>query len=198
VTHALQDLIIWDNFREGNKEALEIIYEDNYSPLYYYALKFTNDKDLIKDLIQELFVELIDSGKKLARTDNVRVYLLKALRNKLLFQIAKKVKQQSRLPDHAEFNLLDSIETQLIKKEIDEDIQIRITSAVKKLSPKQQEIIYLRFYNDMPYPEIASLFDTKVQTVRNLLTRAISQLKEELENKNVSRKMILFVLSLPV
>lgn len=198
MTHALQDLIVWDNFREGNKEALEIIYEDNYSPLYHYALKFTKDKDLIKDQIQELFVELIDSGKKLARTDNIRVYLLKSLRNKLLFQIARKVKQQSRLPDHAEFNLLDSIETQLIKKEVTEDIQIRITSAVKKLSPKQQEIIYLRFYNDMPYPEIANLFDTKVQTVRNLLTRAISQLKEELENKNISKKMILFVLSLPV
>jgi RNA polymerase sigma factor (sigma-70 family) len=196
VSNALRDLVIWDNFREGNREALEIIYEDNYSPLFHYALKFTNDKDLIQDLIQELFVELINSGKKLAKTDNIRVYLLKALRNKILFQLARKVKRQSHFPDHKEFNLLDSIEAQLIKKEVDEDIQIRITSAVKKLSPKQQEVIYLRFYQDMPYPEIAGLFDVKVQTVRNLLTRAITQLKEELGDKNINKQMILFLLNL--
>jgi len=194
VTNTIKDLIVWDNFREGNQEALEIIYEDNYSPLVYYALKFTNDKELIKDLIQELFIELINSGKKLSRTDNIRVYLLKALRNKILSQLARKAKYQSQLPDHTEFNLLDSIEAQLIEKEVDEDIQIRITSAVKKLSPKQQEVIYLRFYHDMPYTEIAGLFDVKVQTVRNLLTRAITQLKEDLGK--INKQMILFLLNL--
>jgi len=194
VTTALKDLFIWDSFREGNSKALQLIYEDNYSPLFYYALKFTSDRNLIKDLIQELFVELINSGKKLSRTDNVRIYLLKALRNKILFQLAQKAKRQSRFPDVVEFNLLDSIEAQLIKKEIDEDIQTRITSAVKKLSPRQQEIIYLRFYRDVSYTEIADLFDVKIQTVRNLLTRAIAQLKEDLGK--VKKQMILFLLNL--
>lgn len=194
MTNTIKDLIIWDSFREGNSKALQLIYEDNYSPLFYYALKFTSDRNLIKDLIQELFVELINSGKKLSRTDNVRIYLLKALRNKILFQLAQKSKRQSRFPDAVEFNLLDSIEAQLIKKEIDEDIQTRITSAVKKLSPRQQEIIYLRFYRDVSYTEIADLFDVKIQTVRNLLTRAIAQLKEDLGK--VNKQMILFLLNL--
>ena len=194
MTTALKDLFIWDSFREGSTEALEIIYEENYSPLLYYALKFTNNRDLIKDLIQELFVELINSGEKLSRTDNIRAYLLKALRNKIHSQSARKAKRQSRFSDVVEFSLFDSIEAQLIKKEIDENIQIRITSAIKKLSPRQQEVIYLRFYHDMPYAEIAGLFDVKVQTVRNLLTRAITQLKEDLGK--INKLMILFLLNL--
>jgi len=194
VTNTIKDMIIWDSFREGNSKALELIYEENYSPLFYYALKFTNDRDLIQDLIQELFVELINSGKKLSRTNNIRVYLLKALRNKIRFQLARTARRQSRPADYAEFNLLDSVEARLIKKETDETIQNRITSAVKKLSPKQQEVIYLRFYHDMPFTEIAGLFEVNVQTVRNLLTRAITQLKEELGK--INKQMILFLLNL--
>jgi len=192
VTNTIKDLIIWDSFREGNSKALELIYEENYSPLFYYALKFTKDQYLIKDLIQELFVELINSGEKLSRTDNIRVYLLKALRNKIRAQSARTAKRQSRLAGYAEFDLLDSVEARIIKKETDETIQNRITSAIKQLSPKQQEVIYLRFYHDMPFTEIAALFEVNIQTVRNLLTRAITQLKEYLGKTQI----ILFLLNL--
>lgn len=196
MTNAIKDLIIWDNFREGSRKALELVYEDNYSPLFHYALKFTNDRDLIKDLIQELFVELINSGKKLSRTDNIRIYLLKAMRYKIIFQLEQKVKHQASPGDYAEFSLVDSIEAQLIQKEFAEDIKNRITSSVRKLSSKQQEAIYLRFYNDIPYPEIASIFNIKIQTVRNLISRAIRQLKEDLENQNMSKQIILLIFNL--
>jgi len=175
---------------------LEIIYEENYSPMFLYAMKFTKDKDLIKDMIQELFIELIDSGKRLAKTDNIRFYLLKALRNKLLFQLEKKVKQETNSRNAIEFNLVDSIETQLIQKEVTDSVKRKITSAIQKLSAKQQEVIYLRFYHEMPYVEIADLYDVEIQTVRNLMTRAIKQLKEDLGNKQVSNQMILLMLNL--
>lgn len=198
MTKAIKELIIWDNFREGNKDALEVIYEDNYTPLYYYGMKFTKDKDLVKDVIQELFIELIDSGEKLARTDNIRAYLLKALRYKLFFLLTKKMKMKSDCSANAEFNLVESIENQLIREEVEQKTQILIISAIKKLTSKQQEVIYLRFYNDMPFQDIADLFDTKIQTVRNLISRAITQLKEDFERQNISREMIFLVLNLQV
>ena len=79
------------------------------------------------------------------------------------------------------FDLIDSIEIQLIKKETEEELQKRIIIAIKKLSIKQQEIIYLRFYNDLSYQEIAVLFDINLQTVRNLMSRSINSLKEDLQ-----------------
>jgi RNA polymerase sigma-70 factor (ECF subfamily) len=196
VTNDLKDQLIWDNFREGSTKALEIIYEENYSSMFLYAMKFTKDQDLIKDTIQELFIELINSGKRLTRTDNIRFYLLKALRNKLFFQMGKKMKLEANSRNLGEFNLLDSIEAELIQKEVTDSIRKKITSAVLKLSAKQQEVIYLRFYHEMPYDKIASLYDVKTQTVRNLLTRAIRQLKEDLGTKQVSDQMILLILQL--
>lgn len=196
MSESLRNRIIWDEFRKGSKEALETVYEDNYTSLYHYGMKFCHNNDLIKDLIQELFIELIDSGLRLASTDNIRFYLLKAMRNKLVKQLSENSKFTNTLEDSLEFNLVSSVESQLIKNETEEKVQNQILSAIKKLTVKQQEIIYLRFYRDLSFQEIAALFDVNIQTVRNLLNRAINSLKEDLRNKNLSKHLILFVLNL--
>ncbi len=194
----LKNQIIWDNFRNGSKEALESIYEDNYASLYHYGKKFSQDRDLIKDLIQELFIELIDSGSRLSKTDNIRFYLLKALRNKILKQLSGNSKFSDKLEESAKFNLIDSIEGQLIKEEVEAQIQNQIITAIKRLTIKQQEIIYLRFYKDLSYNEIANLFDVEIQTVRNLISRAINSLKEDFQKSNIGKNLILFVLGLHI
>lgn len=198
MSESIKNRIIWNEFRKGSKEALETIYEDNYSSLYHYSMKFSIDYDLIKDLIHELFIELINSGSKLSNTDNIRFYLLKALRNKLLKQLSENSKFTNKFEEAAGFNLIDSIESQLIKKEVEEQLKNQVIAAINKLSVKQQEIIYLRFYNDISYPEIAALFDVNIQTVRNLMNRAINSLKEDLQNNNLSKHLILFVLNLSI
>lgn len=198
VSEKLKNQIVWDEFRKGSKMALETIYEDNYASLFHYGQKFTKENDSIKDLIHELFIELIDSGSRLSRTDNIRYYLLKSLRNKIIRQLSEKSKFTNKLTESADFNLVDSIENQLIKNEVEEQLRNQVTTAIKKLSVKQQEIIYLRFYSDISYQEIAILFDVNIQTVRNLMNRAINSLKEDLQNNNLSKHLILFVLNLSI
>lgn len=198
VNKTVKDQIIWDSFRKGNKEALEIIYEENYSSLFHYGLKFTSDEDIVKDLIHELFIDLIDSGEKLSATDNIRFYLLKVMRNKLLKQLAANLKLKKEGVEMSGFTLVESIENQLIKKEMEENARMQIIASVNKLSKKQQEIIYLRFYNDMSYQKIAELFEVKIQTVRNLMSRAIQSLKDDLEKNKIDKQIILFILNLRV
>ncbi|MFA5329813.1 MAG: sigma-70 family RNA polymerase sigma factor [Prolixibacteraceae bacterium] len=194
----VKDQIIWDEFLNGSQAALEFIYEDNYSALYYYGNKFTKDNDLIKDLIHELFIELIDSGRKLSKTNNIRFYLLKALRNKLLKQLSKKSIFTDSSPESSSFNIIESVENKLINEEISEESRNSILGAIKKISVKQQEIIYLRFYNDLSYQEIAVLFNVEIQTVRNLISRAIKSLKNEFVATGINKQLILFVLGLSI
>lgn len=194
----LKNHIIWDDFRRGSKKALEIIYGDHYTSLYHYGIKFCKDQDLVKDLIQELFIELIDSGSKLSPTDNIRFYLLRALRNKLVKQLSEKSKFSASVQEVSDFDLIESIENQLIVCEAEDQLRSRIISAIKRLSAKQQEIIYLRFYCDLSYTEIAGVFDVNIQTGRNLMNRAISSLKEDLKINSYTKHLILFCLKLSI
>lgn len=196
MSESLKNQIIWNDFRNGSKEAMKLIYEENYSSLYYYGVKFTSDIEIVKDIIQELFLELIDSGTRLSNTDNIRFYLLKALRNKLISHLSHQSRFVQTDSKSVEFNFLDSIENQLIKTEVEVEIQNQVRSAVKKLSDKQQEIIYLRFYNDLSYPEIATIFKVEMQTVRNLMSRAIHSLKNDLQDE-IGKSLILMFLKIP-
>lgn len=59
---------IWDAFRNGNKEALELIYRKNINELFLYGMKIRGHEHLIKDCIQELFIELWNSKQNLSPT----------------------------------------------------------------------------------------------------------------------------------
>lgn len=194
MSEQLKNQIVWDSFRNGSVEALETIYEENYGSLFHYGIKFTRNEDMIKDLIHELFIELIDSGKKLSRIDNIRYYLLKALRYKILHHLTDSSVLDQDQEGIVEFSLLESIEQKLIRREMETEIHQHVMDAVKKLSKKQQEIIYLRFYDNVSYAEIARMFDVNIQTVRNLMNRAIKSLKENLENKDVRKSLILMIM----
>lgn len=193
LSESLKNQIIWNDFRNGSKEAMKLIYEENYSSLYYYGIKFVQDVEIVKDIIQELFVELIDSGTRLSKTDNIRFYLLKALRNKLINQLSYQSRFVQADSKSVEFNFLDSVENQLIQAEVEVEIQNQVRSAVKKLSDKQQEIIYLRFYNDLTYSEIATIFKVEMQTVRNLMSRAIHSLKDDLRDEFGKSLILMFL-----
>ncbi|MCG6190112.1 RNA polymerase sigma factor [Maribellus maritimus] len=192
---SIKENILWDSFRQGNKDALEIIYEENYSALYYYGLKFIKDRDTVKDNIQELFLELIKSGDRLAKTDNIRYYLLRALRYKLTRKTPVKLIGETEVQKNIEFSLIESVEHQLITKEVEEGSKKKIINAIGKLSEKQQEIIYLRFYNNLSYQQIAEVYGTKMQTVRNLMSRALHSLKEDFRNNR--DQLLLFLLPIP-
>lgn len=191
-----RDYILWDSFKNGSEHALSLIYKEHYSALFYYGRKIMQDEELIKDLIHELFEELIRAGARLSDTDNIRYYLLKSLRYKLLKKSDSKVENRTNIKsDHPQFGIVDSIEKQMILDETDETRREQIKEAVCRLSSKQQEIIYLRFYNDMNYEQIAEIFQTGIQTVRNLMHRALRSLQEDLKKNGTDLFTLLFFLN---
>lgn len=60
---------IWEAFKMGNESAFIFIYETYFDPLFIYGNQFTNNEDLVKDAIQDLFVEVRKNRRKLGRTD---------------------------------------------------------------------------------------------------------------------------------
>lgn len=52
--------------------------------LYRYGFQYTKDKALIKDAIQDLFVELRQKRKRLSHTTSIKLYLYKSIRRKIL------------------------------------------------------------------------------------------------------------------
>lgn len=174
---------LWNRFRQNDEHAFDELARRRYRLLFNYATKFTKDTELIKDCIQDLFLELWYRRTRLTDTSYVTVYLICALRNNLL----RKLKVNMRLDDSADIaasceGLTDNltVETMLISSESMSQNEREIRNAINRLPRRQQEVVFLKFYEGLSNDEIAQVMQIERQTVSNFVYRAIGQLKNDL------------------
>jgi RNA polymerase sigma-70 factor (ECF subfamily) len=71
-----------------------------------------------------------------------------------------------------------SHETLLIEDEESIEKAHRLSIALQKLSRRQKEIIYLKYYQELSYAEVCDIMDINYQIARNLLYQSIKVLKK--------------------
>jgi hypothetical protein len=113
------DKQIWKRFRRGRKKALSDIYMHNIDFLLNYGLKFTNDRELVLDAIQDLFLTLMRTRENLGETENIRLYLVKALRRLIVNEITKSRKTTDfNESKTGACDIVFSVEEQIIKRDV--------------------------------------------------------------------------------
>jgi RNA polymerase sigma factor (sigma-70 family) len=137
---------------------------------------------LAKDLIQDLFFDLIRTRSNLGPTNNIYFYLIKALRRRILLSLnersnTKKYDEVDRIPV-AEF--VYSIEDEFIQRESLTIKEQKVRKALESLSPKQREIIYYRYTCNFEYDQICEIMSIKYDSARKMVFRAIKTLREQL------------------
>jgi RNA polymerase sigma-70 factor (ECF subfamily) len=175
-----EEMQCWLQFKEGDRNAFAAIYQQHILSLIAYGLRLCPDRHLLKDQIQELFVELWHSRRNLAPTGNVKFYLFKALRYKLIRLEKNRLlhDRTAQVAMHSESLFEDPIETSIIENEIHASQVASLREAIKTLPLRQQEIIQLRYYQGFTHDQIADLMDLNYQSVSNLLHRALLRLKK--------------------
>lgn len=187
-------LVIWTRFKEGDQEAFAVLYNHHVNALYNYGSKLCKDKDVVKDALQDLFLELFLNRENLRISpEHLKFYLLLALKRNLIKKLKAGRKISHEYNDSLDFEPQYSIEVQIIEQEKDEEINRKVSDAIRKLPPKQKEAIYLRFNESLEYEEIATILEITVESVRKQVHRALKTVREIVGNEVVS---ILFVLML--
>jgi len=169
---------LWLRFKSGDAVAFGELAQVHYRALYNYATKFSSDSEFIRDCIQELYLDLWERRSFLSETAFVKSYLLKALRHKLIKESIrmKRFKEPKELFDIDEADL--SVESLIIENEhLNHQIK-RLNHIVSHLTKRQQEIIYLRFYQNLENEDIAQIMSLGRQSVANLLYRTIKEIKD--------------------
>lgn len=172
---------LWVRLCEGDRDAFGEIYRRYFPLLFRYCIRFTTDRSLVKDMLQDFFSQLFLQRAGLATPVNLKSYLLVSARRKLFRYLEK----SSRLPgglDEGTISLFDlelSPESILIHRQHTEQANRLLQQKLNALTLRQKEAIYLRFYENLTYEEIAEIMVLKeVKYARTLIYRAIAELKE--------------------
>lgn len=183
----LSDAVVWDKFKEGNEAALSKIYHSHIDALYNYGIKFNNNGDFVKDCIQELFYELINHRSSLGSTNNIKFYLLKSLRRKIARNSGKIIhlRFENNESEEMKANQEPSAENMLIDEETNFEMEGKVKVLLQKLSKRQKEAIYLKFYQELGYDEISEVMSISYQSARTIIFKAIKTLRLEVGNSKI-------------
>lgn len=170
-----------------------MLYQLYANSLYNYGSKFTADKDLIKECIQELFVTLWTRKNLLGEPLSVKNYLFKAFRLSL-FKKGKLLQRQSSYEEteHYDFNASLTIEETIIEGENNAEMQQRLQLTLNQLTSRQREAIFLKFYEGLSYNEIAEVMNISVKGTYKVVARAIEALREKLSPEDFLLLFFLF------
>ncbi|MGF1924500.1 MAG: RNA polymerase sigma factor [Bacteroidia bacterium] len=173
------DKDLWVSFIDGDDKALNTLYNNFVDVLYAFGLRFTDDVDLVKDSIHDLFVDLYKYRKTLSRDVNVKSYLFTALKRKICLALKKKAIRENHVFEPT-FFLSSNIEDQIISDEEQSILIAKLRKQIALLPSRQKEAVYLRFNSELAYEEIASIMDISLDTCRTLVYRGIKQLRERM------------------
>lgn len=189
-----KDILLWKGFLEGSQSALSKIYLNNVNDLFAFGCKFTVDKSLVKDCIQELFITLIQSRTKLSATDNVKGYLFTALKRRIIRELVRSSKFEEVL-ERGDYRFEVGFED-LDKTEFENDNYtiktLAVRSAVQSLTSRQKEALYLKFYFGLSHKEIAEILHMEEQSSRSLISRAVKKIRSVIKSDKKRISNILF------
>lgn len=173
--------LIWENFKAGSKEAFAHLYNQYVQMLFRYGTKLCPCDDLVKDAIQEVFLDLYQKRKKnTTNPQNLKYYLILALKRNLIKKLQRNRKAvEEQIDFDLKFDPVYSAESIMIEAEEEQELAIKINKALRKLPPRQKEALYLRFNESLDYPEVAKLLGISVESARKQVCRAIKTLRED-------------------
>ncbi|MGW9685478.1 RNA polymerase sigma factor [Flagellimonas sp. 2504JD1-5] len=169
---------LWSKFKAGDKTAFESVYKSCIDDMYAYGLKLDSDKELIKDCIQEVFIDIFEHRNAISEPNNIKFYVLKALKH-TIFKKQKKERKKTKLDEQAPhaFSAGHNFEDKRILSELDEEKKRLVNEALDSLSSKQKEIMYLRFSVGLSYNDISEIVNIDHASVRKQVYRAVKKLR---------------------
>lgn len=183
-----ENRVHWEHIRQGDEQALFALHSNTYFHLMRFGLTLCGDDELVKDCINQLFLQLWEKRQRLSAVVQVRAYLFTALRHQLSDEQAYRSKMDNAIHAYSDGvapNEL-SYEEIIISVQQDEEMKRRLHDAMGRLTPRQRELIQLKFFEGLSYEQIAQQTSQSIKTAYNTIYDAIKVLKKLLKNPGIS------------
>lgn len=171
---------LWDEIREGNKDALSDLYRFYRSYLFNWGYKIVPQRGFVKDAIQELFLVLWMKRDQLGSAYSVKSYLFHSLRRIMLRNLTKQKNRADRNKVYTDDALEEekNVEELRINHELQQHKRQCLNRAIEQLSARQKEVIFLKFYEGLSSSEISEIMGIHQQSVYNHVSNAIRNMQD--------------------
>ena len=149
------------------------VYQKHFPELYFYLRSFTSDEELIRDVIQDAFVTILEKDK-LESVSNIRNYLYSCVRN-TLFNTVKSESIRERIKTEISLESEDNQESPAIQRE---EIISLTEDAVNSLPASCKTIFEMIKVEGLSYKQAADRLSLSVKTIETQMGIAFRKIRE--------------------
>lgn len=168
--------------KAGDKAAIAAIYETYFEPIFQFVRLRVADASTAEDLTSEVFIKFIKAlNRGSAPNVSLRAWIFKVARNVVYDHYGRQAELPSEtleqwIPSDSDSNPeVQAIESSSVD---------RTRAAIRKLAPAQQEVLMLRFDQELSLQETADIMGKNVNAIKALQFRAIATLRQFLASED--------------
>ncbi len=179
---------------EGNNQAFNLLLSRNEVKLFSYIMLVVHDEDLANDIFQETFVKVITKlqNRQYAAHGKFGAWCMRIAHNVIMDRYRDNhLKNLLELTDRKLSKLAPGSITQgntedcLVKAQVLQDVK----TMVDMLPPLQREVVYMHYYQQLTFKEIAELTHTNVSTALGRMRYAITALRRMIKKYDLCMKI---------
>ena len=179
----------------GNNKAFDELLARTQDKLFSYIYFVVRDEDKANDLFQETFVKVItklhqgryvDSGKFSAWimriAHNVIMDWYRELRSRNIIEPTEE-------NDLTKLSMNNVLDMNVENRYVNDQILVDVKKMMNKLPPTQREVVFMRFYQDLSFKEIAELTGVSINTSLGRMRYAILNMRRMAEETKMALSM---------
>ena len=186
----LADDMLVARYSEGDNKAFDELLARYQSKLFNYIYFVVRNQELTEDIFQETFVKAITTIQQGRYTASGKfgAWLTRIAHNLIIDGYRQDRNENTISNDETEVDLFndadlcdDNIEVQMVNEQTLRDVR-RLVDA---LPDNQREVVYMRFYQDLSFKEIADITGVSINTALGRMRYALLNMRRIAEEKHI-------------
>lgn len=174
-----------ENCKKGEEMAFEELIGRYHKPIFNYIYGFTQDKQLVEDIVQETFIKMVNGIDKYNHFSGAKfsTWLFSIARNTVLDELRKKKVNFISIDEGNGLELKSpgDIEESYIQK----DEMQKVNQVIDCLPPEARSLVYLRYHMNFSYKEISSILSYPQEKVKWRLHDTLEKIRKIVRVKEV-------------
>ena len=181
-------------YLQGNNSAFDILLNRHQDRLFNYIYFLVRSREVAEDIFQETFVKAITTLQQ-GRYQNdgkFAAWVTRIAHNLVIDQFRIERNENAISNDEVEFDLLNdaklsegTIENRMVNEQVLKDVR----ALIDELPDCQREVVFMRYYQDLSFKEIADITGVSINTALGRMRYAVLNMRRIAEEKCISLAM---------
>lgn len=179
------------SYVNGNNSAFDELLSRNQGKLFSYILFVVRDEDKANDLFQETFVKVITKLHQGKYVDSGKfgAWIMRIAHNVIMDwyreQRSRNLVEPTDENDLSNLSGNEILDSNVENRYVNEQIMVDVKNMMNMLPPTQREVVFMRFYQDLSFKEIAEMTGVSINTSLGRMRYAILNLRRMTKEHNI-------------